>query len=125
MSTLQRLSDHGLIKPPRWLPGSVQYETIMGSAAYGVSSETSDVDVYGWAIPQKTVEDADGRRILAVKSNCHALGRGRGAAGEDPSDFFKKNGRANRSATSIDETCTKIRENASWPVRRRARCSDT
>jgi uncharacterized protein len=53
MSTVQRLSDRGLIKPPRWLPGSVQYETIMGSAAYGVSSETSDVDVYGWAIPQK------------------------------------------------------------------------
>jgi predicted nucleotidyltransferase len=53
MSTLERLSDRGLIKPPRWLPGSVQYETIMGSVAYGVSSETSDVDVYGWAIPQK------------------------------------------------------------------------
>jgi uncharacterized protein len=53
MSTVQRLSDRGLIKPPRWLPGSVQYETIMGSVAYGVSSETSDVDVYGWAIPQK------------------------------------------------------------------------
>ena len=38
MSTLQHLSDRGLIKPPRWLPGSVQYETIMGSVAYGVSS---------------------------------------------------------------------------------------
>jgi predicted nucleotidyltransferase len=53
MSTLQRLTDRALIKPPHWLPGSVQYETIMGSVAYGVSSETSDVDVYGWAIPQK------------------------------------------------------------------------
>jgi predicted nucleotidyltransferase len=53
MSTLQRLTDRGLIKPPRWLPGSVQYETIMGSVAYGVSSDTSDVDVYGWAIPPK------------------------------------------------------------------------
>jgi predicted nucleotidyltransferase len=53
MSTLQRLTDRGLIKPPHWLPGSIQYETIMGSVAYGVSSETSDVDVYGWAIPQK------------------------------------------------------------------------
>jgi len=53
MSTLQRLTDRGLIKPPRWLPGNVQYETIMGSVAYGVSSDTSDVDVYGWAIPQK------------------------------------------------------------------------
>jgi len=53
MSTLQRLTDQGLVKPPRWLPGNVQYETIMGSVAYGVSSDTSDVDVYGWAIPPK------------------------------------------------------------------------
>ena len=53
MSTLQLLTDRGLVKPPRWLPGNVQYETIMGSVAYGVSSDTSDVDVYGWAIPHK------------------------------------------------------------------------
>ncbi len=53
MSTLRRLADRGLVKPPRWLPGNVQYETIMGSVAYGVSSETSDLDVYGWAIPPK------------------------------------------------------------------------
>ena len=53
MSTMQRLADQRLIKPPRWLPGNVQYETIMGSVAYGVSSDTSDLDVYGWAIPLK------------------------------------------------------------------------
>jgi len=53
MSTLQRLTDKGLLRPPRWLPGNTQYETIMGSVAYGVSSDTSDVDVYGWAIPPK------------------------------------------------------------------------
>jgi predicted nucleotidyltransferase len=53
MSTLQRLADRGLVKPPRWLPANVQYETIMGSMAYGVSSDTSDMDVYGWAIPPK------------------------------------------------------------------------
>jgi predicted nucleotidyltransferase len=53
MSTLQRLADRGLVKPLRWLPGNIQYETIMGSVAYGVSSDTSDVDVYGWAIPPK------------------------------------------------------------------------
>src|SRR5271155_2911477 len=53
MSTLQRLTDRGLIKPPRWLPGGVQYETIMGSMAYGVSSDSSDRDVYGWAIPPR------------------------------------------------------------------------
>jgi predicted nucleotidyltransferase len=53
MSMIQRLTDRGLAKPPRWLPGNVQYETIMGSVAYGVSSDSSDVDVYGWAIPPK------------------------------------------------------------------------
>jgi uncharacterized protein len=56
VSTLQRLTDRGLVKPPRWLPANVQYETVMGSAAYGVESDDSDVDVYGWAIPPK--EDA-------------------------------------------------------------------
>src|SRR5262249_34691816 len=53
VSTLKRLTERGLVKPPRWLPANAQYETIMGSAAYGISSETSDVDVYGWAIPPK------------------------------------------------------------------------
>src|SRR5262249_57225959 len=53
VSTLQRLTERGLVKPPRWLPANVQYETIMGSVAYGVSSDTSDVDVYGWAIPPR------------------------------------------------------------------------
>ena len=53
MSTLKRLTDRGLVKPPRWLPGNVHYETIMGSVAYGVSSDTSDLDIYGWAIPPK------------------------------------------------------------------------
>lgn len=53
MSTVQRLTDRGHLKPPRWLPGNVHYETIMGSVAYGVSSDTSDMDVYGFAIPPK------------------------------------------------------------------------
>jgi predicted nucleotidyltransferase len=53
VSTLFRLSERGLVKPPRWLPANVQYETIMGSVAYGVASDTSDVDLYGFAIPQK------------------------------------------------------------------------
>lgn len=52
-STLARLVDRGLARLPRWLPGNVQYETIMGSVAYGVSSDTSDMDVYGWAIPPR------------------------------------------------------------------------
>jgi predicted nucleotidyltransferase len=33
---------------------NVQYETMMGSVAYGVSEDKSDVDVYGFCIPPKT-----------------------------------------------------------------------
>ncbi len=38
---------------PAWLPEAVQYEATMGSEAYGVSSNTSDIDLYGFAIPDK------------------------------------------------------------------------
>ena len=36
----------GKLHPPSWLPDNLCYETMMGSVAYGVSSDTSDVDVY-------------------------------------------------------------------------------
>jgi predicted nucleotidyltransferase len=52
-STVQRLAEKGLIRPPRFLPANTHYETLMGSVAYGVSGEASDVDVYGFAIPPK------------------------------------------------------------------------
>ena len=38
---------------PRFLAGAVQYEVIMGSVAYGVSSDTSDMDIYGFCIPPR------------------------------------------------------------------------
>lgn len=50
---LQELEKKGLIHPPKWLASNCQYLCIMGSVAYGVSSDTSDYDVYGWAIPPK------------------------------------------------------------------------
>jgi len=50
---LQDLVDKQLIKPPDWLPTNTHYLTIMGSVAYGVSSDTSDMDIYGFAIPKK------------------------------------------------------------------------
>ncbi len=53
MSTVQQLWDKKLIQPPKFLPGSVHYETIMGSVAYGVSADTSDIDIYGFCIPPK------------------------------------------------------------------------
>jgi predicted nucleotidyltransferase len=53
MSTVKKLKESGLISPPSFLPYNVHYETIMGSVAYGVSSDTSDMDVYGFCIPPK------------------------------------------------------------------------
>lgn len=56
-SHVQRLISKGLINDaPTFLSGAVQYEVVMGSVAYGVNSDDSDFDVYGFAIPPK--EDA-------------------------------------------------------------------
>lgn len=48
-------SGSSIVKPPPWLPESVQFEVIMGSMAYGVSSDSSDMDVYGFCIPKKSM----------------------------------------------------------------------
>jgi predicted nucleotidyltransferase len=50
---VRRLTDKGIIKPPSFVAGSVMYETVMGSTAYGVSSNLSDVDIYGFCMPPK------------------------------------------------------------------------
>ncbi len=39
--------------PPSFVESSIQYEAIMGSAAYGVSNNLSDMDIYGFCIPPK------------------------------------------------------------------------
>lgn len=52
---LQKLSDKKAITPPRYVPGSLQYMTIMGSEAYGVGTDKSDRDVYGFCIPPKHI----------------------------------------------------------------------
>lgn len=53
-SHIQQLCKSGLINDaPAFLAGAVQYEVVMGSIAFGVSSDTSDFDVYGFAIPPK------------------------------------------------------------------------
>lgn len=54
-SIVKILEDKELITPPSFLAANVQYETIMGSVAYGVSSDTSDEDVYGFCIPPKEI----------------------------------------------------------------------
>ncbi len=52
-SIVQKLDKEKRISPPKWLPNAVAYETLMGSVAYGVSSDMSDMDVYGFCLPPK------------------------------------------------------------------------
>jgi hypothetical protein len=48
MNIVQDLVEKKLIPGvPPWLPMNCHYLTMMGSVAYGVSSDTSDMDVYG------------------------------------------------------------------------------
>jgi len=54
---VRHLVDKGIIPRgsiPPFCAGNIQYETIMGSMAYGVSSDSSDIDVYGFCIPPKS-----------------------------------------------------------------------
>lgn len=48
---LQTLESNNLIHPPKYLVHATQYLTRMGSVAYGVSTDVSDQDIYGWCIP--------------------------------------------------------------------------
>ncbi|MEY3176137.1 MAG: hypothetical protein RLZZ436_4051 [Planctomycetota bacterium] len=50
-SIVQQLSARGLLRPPAFLPANMLYETRMGSTAYGVSTDNSDIDIYGVAMP--------------------------------------------------------------------------
>ena len=52
---LSDLEKKGLIKPPSWLVGNTAYLVIMGSEAYGCSSDNSDRDLIGFCIPEKNV----------------------------------------------------------------------
>ena len=50
---LDNLYKQNRIHPPKWLMPNTAYMTIMGSQAYGVSADDSDLDVYGFCIPPK------------------------------------------------------------------------
>ena len=53
-SKTQHLIEQGLLKsPPKFLSTGVQYEVVMGSIAYGVATDASDMDIYGFAIPPR------------------------------------------------------------------------
>jgi len=55
MSYVRRTHTKGLATMPPYVYGSLQLEVIMGSMAYGVSSDSSDTDLYGFCIPPKSV----------------------------------------------------------------------
>ncbi len=53
MSTTKKLHERKLIQPPDFVVSQLQYETLVGSITYGVSTDTSDIDTYGFCIPRK------------------------------------------------------------------------
>lgn len=52
---LASLKDKNLIHPPDWLVSNTMYLTKMGSHAYGVHEDSSDLDIYGFTIPTKSI----------------------------------------------------------------------
>lgn len=50
---IQKLTKDHIAHPPKWLPDNTHYLTVMGSEAYAVSSNTSDIDIYGFCMPPK------------------------------------------------------------------------
>jgi len=55
-SIVARIAKEQLVQNmPKWLPSNTHYEVQMGSVAYGVSNELSDVDIYGFVIPPKEI----------------------------------------------------------------------
>ena len=52
-SVVANLYEKGKLQIPKHVPGAIQYECYMGSVCYGVSNNTSDIDVYGISIPPK------------------------------------------------------------------------
>lgn len=49
----KELKEKGLISPPKHVLDGIQMEVMVGSVAYGVESDTSDIDIYGFSIPPK------------------------------------------------------------------------
>lgn len=53
MHVLKKLFEKKVAKCPHWLPDNTHYLCMMGSVAYGVSTDHSDRDIYGFGIPKK------------------------------------------------------------------------
>lgn len=52
-SLLRPAVERGLLSAPSFVVGGLQYEAVLGSFAYGVSDDRSDLDVYGFCIPPR------------------------------------------------------------------------
>lgn len=52
---IEKLINKNLISPPSFLKDTIQYLCITGSAAYGVANIDSDLDIYGYCIPPKSI----------------------------------------------------------------------
>lgn len=50
---IQNLAKKGLINPPSFIVGGTHYQVMMGSISYGVSNDSSDIDIYGFCIEPK------------------------------------------------------------------------
>jgi predicted nucleotidyltransferase len=51
MNIVQKLTPQAKIHPPSWLPDNIHYLAIVGSEAYGASTGSSDIDIYGFCAP--------------------------------------------------------------------------
>ncbi len=54
-SIVKKLTKARLIRPPSFVENGTQLEVYMGSVAYGVASDISDLDIYGFCIPPKDI----------------------------------------------------------------------
>jgi len=53
-SIIRQCVEQGLVRDaPGFVSAGLQYEVIMGSVAYGVSDDTSDMDLYGFTMPPR------------------------------------------------------------------------
>lgn len=55
MNLLHELEKQKKISPPKFVIENTNYMTIMGSVSYGVSNDSSDVDLYGICTPPKEI----------------------------------------------------------------------
>lgn len=54
-SYVKKLQEARYIQAPKWLPDNIMFEGITGSLAYGVSYNTSDMDIVGFCMPPKEI----------------------------------------------------------------------